>query len=43
MVKKKKFFEVRWKGMKKTTFEPANNMKEDVPEYVQEYEDSIKD
>jgi hypothetical protein len=42
-VKKKKFYEVRWKGIKDTTWEPAKNMKEDVPEYVQEYEDSLKD
>lgn len=43
MVKKKKFYHVKWKGMTEKTWEPAKTMKEDVPEYVQDYEESLKD
>ena len=42
LIKKKKYYLVKWLGFKEMTWEPAKQLKEDVPEHVKEYEDSIK-
>ena len=41
--KKRKYYLVKWKGFKEPTWEPIKIIKEDVPEYVAEYEASLKD
>lgn len=40
--KKKKFYLVKWKGFADPTWEPANIIKQDVPDVVKEYEQSLK-
>lgn len=43
MKNRKKFYEVKWLGFKDTTLEPIKIIREDVPEIVAEYEQSLKD
>ena len=39
---RKKFYLVKWLGFKTPDWQPSKIIKEDVPEIVQEYEDSLK-
>lgn len=42
IIKRKKHYLVKWRGYDETTWEPANTLKQDVPDMVNKYEKSLK-